>query len=75
MKRRIYLLAAAAAVMALAALAAFAAVTKASSPPPFAACTGFAVGKLVESVNPVTYALPAASTAMPLPPSLLLPPR
>jgi hypothetical protein len=40
---------------------------------------GFLVGKVVELVQPVTYAFPLASTAMPLPPLyvpplLLLPP-
>jgi hypothetical protein len=33
------------------------------------------VGKSIEEVLPVTYALPAASTAIPPPPSLPLPPR
>src|SRR2546428_8626917 len=33
------------------------------------------VGKSVEPANPVTYALPDESTAMPLPPSFPLPPR
>src|SRR5687768_13321921 len=36
---------------------------------------GLATGKLVEPVVPVTKALPAASTAMPVPRSSLPPPR
>jgi hypothetical protein len=53
-------------------------VTKASAKPCRAllgAGRGFTVGKLVEPVVPVTYALPEESTAMALPFSKPLPPR
>jgi hypothetical protein len=50
--------------------------TKASVKPlPKDAFSGFTVGKSAELVCPVTWALPAASTAMPEPLSKLLPPR
>src|ERR1017187_2325423 len=39
--------------------------TKASATPPLAGCNGFIVGKSVDPVDPVTYALPELSTAMP----------
>ncbi len=48
---------------------------KISSAPPFASCNGFATGKLVESVSPITYALPDEFTATPKPVSLPRPPR
>ena len=53
-------------------------VTNASLPnvgPPCVACKGLAVGKSLEAVFPVTYALPAASTVIAWPMSLLPPPR
>src|ERR1044072_9048241 len=55
-------------------------VMKASPPPPFVVWKAFVTGKSLMYVLPVTYALPAASTAMLLPRSLsmgspVLPPR
>ena len=55
--------------------AGFSLVTKTSSPPPDVDCSGLAVGKFDDAVLPVTYALPAASTANPNARSSPLPPR
>ena len=55
--------------------AALSLVTKTSGLPLFEPWKGLAVGKSLERVYPVTYALPAASTAMPKPSSMSLPPR
>src|SRR5438034_807549 len=50
--------------------------TKASRLPLFVACTApVLVGKSLEIVSPVTYALPEESTAIPNPKSVELPPR
>ena len=49
--------------------------TKASASPALLPSIGKDVGKLVEYVNPVIYALPDVSTAMSLPQSPPLPPR
>src|SRR5215510_2947409 len=55
-------------------------VTKGSAPmvdgePPIDDCTALIVGKSTEVVSPVTYAAPAASTAMATPTSAPEPPR
>ena len=40
-------------------------MTKASAPPPYFGCNPFTTGTEGRPVQPVTYALPAPSTAMP----------
>ena len=51
--------------------------TKASPPPPpkVRCAAPTVVGNPADAVEPVTYALPAPSTAMPLPSSMSAPPR
>src|SRR3954454_15443669 len=46
-----------------------------TSPLPGGPCNGFTTGKSAESVLPVIYAFPTPSAAIPIPASLLDPPR